>query len=114
MLPALHDVAMLGSGAVATADGGATVVICTPSGFKRVALADLPGADDSSRKAPGKAPFCPMCQAVQATATALAPPGNAMLAQAPRVGLASFALFDERLIKRAHSSGLKARAPPIA
>lgn len=113
MLPSLHALGMSGSLMPSSADGIATVVICTPSGFKRVALGDLPAPGSPAQPAPAKAPFCPMCQAVQASATAIAPAAAAACDPPVAVASAPFPPFDARLIDRAHPSGLQARAPPL-
>ncbi|MCC7046902.1 MAG: hypothetical protein IT562_09340 [Alphaproteobacteria bacterium] len=112
MLPSLHALAMSGSLMPSSADGIETVVICTPSGFKRVALGDLPAPGSPAQPAPTKAPYCPMCQAVQATATAIAPAVAAACDAPLAVASAAFPPFDARLIGRAHPSGLQPRAPP--
>jgi hypothetical protein len=103
---------MGGNGMLATADAGSTVVICTPTGFKRIALGDRPARDGSSQSAPIKAPLCPMCQAVQASATTVPTTAFAACDLRPAIAAAQFPPFDSRLVDRAYRSGLQARAPP--
>jgi hypothetical protein len=112
MLPALHALAMGSGGMVATADAGSTVVICTPTGFKRITLGGLPtpwpAPDGSSQPVPAKVPLS-RCARRQRRR----PRSRCLRGLRPRPAIAATSSRrSTRLVDRAYRPGLQARAPP--
>jgi len=113
MLPVLQP-PMPGHGMAGVAAGatvGTTVVICTPYGYKLVALADLPPGEGSSSPLPLKTHFCPLCQLAQSPA-ALPPPAPPVLV-APVAEVQRLAWAEPSARRNSPAlANLQARAPP--
>jgi hypothetical protein len=112
LLPVLHPVptpqAVLRLLADAAA-GPATAVICTPAGIKVVALDGLPAEPDGK---PGKARFCPLCQAAGAMA-AFAPPVTPALAAPAGAAVAAIRVAAAAVPRQPATANLPPRAPPL-
>ena len=99
------------TGLAAGATTARTVLICTPTGYKLVTIADLPPGDGSPAPLPLKEHFCPLCQAVK-SAAALPPPAPPELC-APVVAASVVRAPIEIALPAAPAlANLQARAPP--
>lgn len=110
LLPVVHPVA---PSRTLTADAAALgkIVICTPYGFKLVALDDLPGSDDRHKVNPGQ--FCQLCQAVQ-SAAALPPPDGPALGTVPTPIVLRLATLARVPAAPPATGPPQARAPPLS